>query len=83
MMVIEFMMKLANFDLIPTQQLDEEIYYWPESEGAYNVNFEMAGVQSKLLLANIGFVIYTIYAHLLAVLLHCIIHKCRNVSKCL
>ena len=44
MTVIEFMMKLANFDLIPTQQLDEEIYYWPESDGAYNVNFEMAGV---------------------------------------
>ena len=42
MMVIEQMIKLATFDLVPTDFIDSQMYYWPESE-PYSVNFEMSG----------------------------------------
>ena len=44
--VIEFMIKIATFDLIPTSSIDDLIYYWPETAGAFSVNFEMAGVET-------------------------------------
>ena len=59
MTVIEQMVKLATFDLIPTESIDDEIYDWPDEE-PYSVNFESAGVESKLFLSNIGFAMYLI-----------------------
>ena len=49
MMIMEQMISLATFDLIPTSFLDDLIYYWPESD-PFNVNFEMAGIEYLLLL---------------------------------
>ena len=74
------MIKLASFDLIPTEIIDAEIYYWPEMD-AFSVNFEMSGVESVLLMSNIGFAIYMIYAHLFAMLVHACLHKARNAGK--
>ena len=79
--VIEFMVKIATFDLVPTENIDNMIYYWPESEGAFSVNFEMTGVETKLLLANIGFVLYMIYLNVFAILIHAVIYKFRNSSQ--
>ena len=76
------MIKLATFDIIPTGVLDDAIYYWPEAD-PFTVNFEMAGVESTLLLANIGFVIYLIYMHILAITIHLCVHKLRSVAKCI
>ena len=80
MMIIEQMIKLSSFDLIPTEIIDAEIYYWPEMD-AFSVNFEMSGVESVLLLSNIGFAIYMIYMHLFAMLVHACLHKARNAGK--
>ena len=58
------------------------MYYWPE-EDPFNTNFEMAGVESKLLLANIGFVLYMIYGHCLIILIHACLHRLKSCHKCL
>ena len=81
MTVVEQMSKLATFDLIPTEGLDEEMYNWPD-EAPYSVSFESAGVESKLFLANIGLALYLIQLHVLAALVHAILHKLRNKCKC-
>ena len=81
MTIVGQMIKLATFDLIPTEIIDVELYYWPE-EDPFSINFEMAGVESKLFLANIGFAIYLVYAHLLAVVVHACLHKMRNSGRC-
>ena len=39
------LIKIATFDLIPTEQFDEMLWYFPEGE-AYGVSFEAAGVES-------------------------------------
>ena len=59
MIVVEEMVKLATFDLIPTESIDEEMYDWPD-EAPYSVSFESAGVESKFFLANIGFALYLV-----------------------
>ena len=82
MRVLELMIKLATFDIIPTDSLDDSIYYWPEAD-PFTVNFEMAGVDSTLLLANIGFVIYLVYMHILAMTIHLCIHKLTKVAECI
>ena len=80
MMVIEFMIQLATFDLVPTSFVDEEMYYWPESD-PFSTNFEMAGTETVFLLANIGFAIYMIYYHILLALVHACLHMLRNCSR--
>ena len=40
-------------DVMPTQYIDEEIYYLPEDE-PFNINFEAAGMNSVFFIANIG-----------------------------
>ena len=64
MLIVEYMISLATFDLVPTEGIDEAKYYWPEAD-AFNSNFESVGVESKLMLANIGFVLYMIYVNCL------------------
>ena len=79
-MVIEFMIQLATFDLIPTSSIDAEIFYWPETD-PFSVNFEMAGTETVFLLANIGFALYMIYYHMLIALVHACLHKLRRSSR--
>ena len=82
MMVIESMLQIANFDVVPTEDIDMMIHYWPESE-PYSVNYEMAGIESIFFLANIGFVMYLIYIHVFLAIVHASIHKLRNKSRCI
>ena len=82
MTVLEKMINLATFDIIPTDALDDAIYYWPEAD-PFTVNFEMAGVESTLLLANIGFAIYLVYIHILAMTIHLCIHKLTRAATCI
>ena len=59
----DFLMEIAHLDLFPTEWFEELIYYLPE-QVAFNINFEACGIESKLIIKNIGstFVIIMIYA---------------------
>ena len=45
MMVTKELIKIATFDLIPTEQFDDMLWYFPEGE-AFSVSFEAAGIDS-------------------------------------
>ena len=49
----DFLMEIAHLDLFPTEWFEELIYYLPE-QVAFNINFEACGVESKLIIKNIG-----------------------------
>ena len=49
----EFMASLASVELIDTQSLKESLTYIPEIDG-FSLNFQTAGFQSTLVLANLG-----------------------------
>ena len=80
--VIESINKIATFNLIPTEGLDNQIYYWPDHD-PFSVSFEMAGTESLFFLANVGFTMYMIYLHILAALIHIILYPMRNYGSCL
>ena len=48
------MIEFAFFDIFPSEWLDEKIYYMPD-EQPYNLNFQMLGYDSRLLVGNVGF----------------------------
>ena len=49
------MITLATFELIPTDDLFAEIFYFPEQE-PFSESFETCDLESNLFLSNIGFI---------------------------
>lgn len=52
--------EIANFDLIDTEDIEDELYYIPEDE-PFNINFSTCGYGSRLFIGNIGLPIWVIY----------------------
>ena len=55
---LEYVIEVTNLDLIPTSWIEGALYYLPEPE-PFNINFEAVGIETKLLLTNIGSIIWT------------------------
>jgi len=81
MLVMKQMIKLATFNVIPIELLDELIYFLPEND-AFNENFEMVGIESTYFIMNIGFAMWVIYFNLVLMLIHAAICKLRARYVC-
>ena len=81
MIITKALIKVATFDLIPTELIDELLWYFPEGD-AFSLSFETAGLESTLLLENIGFIFYMIAVNIVFVLIHATLHNCRKSCKC-
>ena len=75
------MIEFAEFDLIPTEYLDELMYYWPESD-PFSANFESVGIETTFFLENIGFAIWMANFNILLILFHAAIYKIKCKSRC-
>ena len=75
------MIKIATFDIIPTDTFDELLWYFPEGE-AFSAGFETAGVESLFLLENIGPIIYIFYLSVLFGVLHFLLRPCAYLCAC-
>lgn len=80
MMITAEMIKIATFDLIPTDMIDDLLWYFPEGE-AFSLSFETAGVESKIFLQNIGLILYLIMLNVLYGTLHFLLLPTRNLGK--
>ena len=60
---IFFLVKIATFDVLPTDYLFDKIFAFPD-DGAYNMNFAETKIESYYAVENLGtlFVIYNVYA---------------------
>ena len=58
-----FIVMIATFDLIPTENLDSFLYYLPE-EQPFNMHFQNYGYDSRLVIGNMGLALYIIYLYL-------------------
>ena len=74
------MIEIATFELIPTDELFDEMFYFSEMD-PFSVNFESCGVESLLFLKNIGFMLIMILLHVLLVILQVCFHFFRNCCK--
>ena len=81
MLVTSFMIELAQFDIIPTDLVDDLIYYFPECE-PFSDNFETVGVESIYMLDNIGFILWLIALIFCLVILHALLYACKGLGKC-
>ena len=77
MLLTKEFIKIATFDLIPTDWLNDLIWYFPD-ENSFSLNFETLGIESKLLLQNIGLILYLILANILYAILYFFIVPCRR-----
>ena len=75
MLLTKEFIKIASFDLIPTEWLNDLIWYFPD-ENSFSLNFETLGIESKLLLQNIGLILYLILANILYAILYLLVVPC-------
>ena len=75
------MIEFAEFDLIPTEYLDELMYYWPE-EDPFSTNFESVGIETTFFLENVGFAIWMAIFNMLLILFHAAIYRVKCKSLC-
>ena len=64
MIITKEMVKIATFDLIPTEWISELLWYFPEQE-AFSLNFEQSGIESILFLQNAGLILYLVLFNIL------------------
>lgn len=71
-------MDITSFDLFPTSIPEDEIYYLPEAE-PLNINFESAGIESKLFTSNIGSAMFITIAYATGAILSLVFYKNKRV----
>ena len=77
MLVMVELIKIATFDLIPTDSIDNVLWYFPEEE-AFSLSLETAGVEAKLFMQNIGLNMYLIMLNILFGVLYLLLLPARN-----
>ena len=73
-----FLMEIANLDLIPTEIIEDIAYYLPEPI-AFSINFEACGMESTLLISNIGSALLVIFLYALVSILTAVLYKVKRV----
>ena len=73
------LISIATFDLIPTDFIDEQLYYFPE-EDPFNLNFQQSGYESKFFIANIGLILWIFYSYILLCMVYFILFKCKQIK---
>ena len=74
------MIDIVNLDLVPTEYIDEKLYYLPESD-INNINFYAVGIESHYFIENTGSVLWTIYAYLLLAIISICLYKVKFIWK--
>ena len=69
---------IVNLDLIPTEKLEELVYYLPES-AAFNINFAANKIESTLFISNIGFSKLVIMAFILVAIIGLLFYMVKRV----
>ena len=62
------MIDIATFDVVPSEDINEEFFILPEAE-PYNINFQQSRIDSVYAITNVGTIFYIliIYAVLILV----------------
>ena len=80
-MIIEYLISVATFNIVPTSMIDEMIYYFPEAD-AFSPNFEMVSIESTFLLANLQFTTWVILFYVLLILASMILYMFKDKAQC-
>lgn len=81
MLITKELIKVASFDLIPTDIIDEQLWYFPEGD-PFSLNFNTAGIESTMFFANIGLIFYMIVFNVFLIVLHIFFFTAKNSCNC-
>ena len=81
MMITKELINIATFDLIPTEKLDDLLWYFPEAE-AFTPSFETAGIEARIILQNGGLIFYLILLNLFLSILHLLLIPTISLGIC-
>ena len=73
MLVNKVFTDIANFEVIPSDVINAELYVFPE-EDPFNLNFQECGVESKNFLLIMGFQLYIILGHMILAALYLVLY---------
>ena len=73
-LVNEQLIEFAFFDILPTDLIDEKLFYLPDEE-PYNMAFQMFGFESRLFIGNASFILWVVQGHVLLILIYYIAYK--------
>ena len=75
---------IVNFEIIPTGDINGELFYLPE-EDPYSFSLQECGIDSNLFIVNMGFTLYFTLGHIAFILLYFLLYiaNLKLKSKCL
>ena len=72
--------EIANFEIVPSDEINDELFFIPEEE-PYNFNFYEYGIESKIFLMNLGFPLYIILGIISLLIVYLILYLANKVLK--
>ena len=79
-MINEVFSEIASFEIIPSDKINELLYFFPEEE-PFNLSFQECGVESQLFLVNMGFPLYIILGHMALIFLNLLLYLTNLLLK--
>ena len=80
MLINQAFIEIANFEVIPSEDINNELFYFPE-EDAFSLNFSECGIESKLFLLILGFPLYVMLGHFAFVVIYIFLRLCNFILQ--
>ena len=80
MSVTKMIIEIATFELYPTEEMNQEMFYFPETE-PYNLNFQECGYESQYFLENIGFPLYVMHGFIWLIIISLVLYLVNCICK--
>ena len=75
------MVDITGFELIPSEIINEKIFYFPEVE-PFSLNFQVCGIDSRYFLEIMGLPLYIMHGHIALFILYVLLYFINRVFKC-
>ena len=72
--------EIANFEVIPSEEINNKLFYFPE-EDAFSLNFSECGIESQFFLLIMGLPLYIMLGHFALLVLYIFLCLCNVVLR--
>ena len=80
MLINQAFIEIADFEVIPSEEINSELFYFPE-EDAFSLNFSECGIESKFFLLILGFPLYVMLGHFALVVIYIFLRLCNFIFQ--
>ena len=78
--IIRVFIEIANLELVPSEDINNEILYFPEDD-PYNRNFLECGIESRYFIMEMGLPFYVILGYFILVIIYLIFALAQRLLK--